>query len=786
MANKQDDKDVLRERNIDDIKRLDAAVNKLLKDNIGPLAGSTDRVELNNIYDDFSSLVRNDSYNFMRTKSNSISSFNYLSNALMGKRPTDPTDANAKKQEIESRLNMEKLFSGEGSNYAAALFVNQSSDINHICDEIESICAYLYELDEAINIFRDNIMNSHQSMSDLPFDIIFDTESGDSQEYQKIVREVIKDTGALRKLNDHIVPKAIKFGRYYVLNIPYSEIGVRMLASDDTKSVFNYTGLGNVYGGPNGVHESTEVDETYTSCMEGIDTLLDGIYEQEEVLVQNGFTTGKDDFRSIIEQNLTNLLVSDSDTPPNVTGIQESTFANMDPELQKIVDKAMKEQSKKFGVNKGQKPKKNEDMNLADATIDPTTVDSIPGCFTKLVDPRQIVPIKIFNHVLGYYYFENYDYARIGTTITDLLSNQVNFNDQNMVIDGIVGSVLRNLKYGDLLKGDNGFKSLILNCILYAERRQNPIRLKFVPAEYVTAFNVNCDEMGNGVPLPLKSLVYGRMYVSLWLFFNTAIFTKSIDTEFYYLKEGLLSQSYEDQVNDIINQFRSSNVDISQILNGDLMHSNRAINKRYFMCTGTQEQKPFDMEVISGQQIDTHDDYMEKIRKRAIGAIGMPALAVDYTDEVEFATVIKAVNLKTAARSNNLQIDLNPSITDWVRKLVKYSRPNAIPEEDLDTMECMLRPVMTQNENIAAEQLNNVIQVADNMLETVFGGQDTEVPPDLAYVKEQVRNKLIRRMSQDAPWTYLDSIMDESKIDGLLKKKEVELLQNKANNTTEA
>ena len=39
------------------------------------------------------------------------------------------------------------------------MFLNQSSDIYHICDEIESICAYLYQLDEAVLIYRDNIMN---------------------------------------------------------------------------------------------------------------------------------------------------------------------------------------------------------------------------------------------------------------------------------------------------------------------------------------------------------------------------------------------------------------------------------------------------------------------------------------------------------------------------------------------------------------------------------------------------------------------------------------------------
>ena len=57
---------------------------------------------------------------------------------------------------------------------------------------------------------------------------------------------------------------------------------------------------------------------------------------------------------------------------------------------------------------------------------------------------RQLIPIKIFDFVIGYYYFENYDFAKMGTSVSDIMSNQMNFNQRNMVIDGIVDSVLKN------------------------------------------------------------------------------------------------------------------------------------------------------------------------------------------------------------------------------------------------------------------------------------------------------------------------------------------------------
>ena len=783
---KPNEKELLREESIQDIKKLDDTVRQLLKQNIDPLAGGTQTSELNSIYDEFSSLVRSDQYNFMKTKTANISSYDYLTNSLMGRRP-DGKETQTPRGRVESRMNLEKMFE-QGDMQAASMFLNQSSDIQHICDEIESICAYLYQLDEAVLIYRDNIMNGEQQTSDLPFDITFDRGDGESIKYQKVISDVIKTTGLIQKLNDHIVPKMIKFGRYYVLTIPYSEIGVKMLSSqgNPTKNIFNYNGIG---GGSVGIHESDgniQQDTNYTTCMENVDILLDQIYTDESVSYKYGLGE-KTRLRSTIESNMRDLLVNDDSTPPNVTGILESTYNGMDDELKKIVDKSMKDVLSKFNVQKF-KPKSNksEDAYLSDATVDPEDVETIPGCYIKLLDPRQIVPIKIFDHVIGYYYFENYDYSRTGTTITDLLSNQINFNDQNMIVDNIVGSVLRNLKYGDLLKGDNNFKSLILNCILFAERRQNPVRLKFVPVEYVTEFKTNCDENGNGQPVLSKSLVFGRLYTSLLLFIITSIITKSTDTEFYYLKEDLLSQSYEDQVADIIEQFRSSNIDISQIMNGNLLHGNRAINKRYFMCTGPSEQKPFDMEVISGQQIDTQTEFLTNLKKMAIGSTGIPALAVEYMDEVEFATIAKMTNARTNTRSNNIQIDLNPSITELVVKVTRYSKPNAVPEEILESTQCTLRPCNTINTNISGDELNNNIATVDNMIETFYGGQNTETPVSIEYEKEEMRKRLIMKLSSSLPWGYMESIRDEVKAQAKIKEQEAKLKAELVNNTEEA
>ena len=777
---------------VNQLKQLDSVLHNLLDDNDATLTGVRRDVEVSKIHSRFSDLMRDDTYNVMKSKSTNQSVYDYLVDVLVGRNNPNyentvkNSNLNDSQKAILKRAQLENIFSATDMN-AAALFLNGSSDVMHICDEVESVCAYMYQLDEAINILRDNILNNEQVTRDFPFDITFDSADDKAIQYVQTIKDALNDVKYNQKLNDHAVPKTIKFGRYYMMIIPYSEIGTKMLSSkiNQTHNIFG------VYAAESTATENNTIigdNDDYSSILESVDTLLDGVYENIDpsILKKVGF---KDSYKSVIEYNLKNILVSEEDTPPNITGISESAFDGMTADLQsKVKNAIMYSNYLATGGNKSYKSYfsnakvKDEDKHFSDSTIDTSALSETPGCYIRMIDPRQLVPIKIFDFVLGYYYFENYDYARMGTSITDILSNQINFQDHNMVIDNMVNGVLKNLKYGDILKGDNNFKAMILNCIFYAERRNNPIRIKFVPTDYVVEFKTNCDQDDNGQPVLLRSLVYARLYTSLLLFMITTLITKSTDTEFYYLKESALSQSYEDQVADVIEQFRNSNVDISQVLSGDLMHGNRAINKRYFMSVGTADQKPFDIEVVSGQNVDTHNEFLTDLKKMAIGATGVPAVAVDYMDEVEFATILKMTNTKTLNRANNIQKDLNGPITESVKRIVKYNKPGIIPDEILDTLQCKLKPCNTINNNISSDELNNVQATVDSMIETYYKGQDTEIPESMKFVREEARKRLIIKLTSSLPWGELENMQEDIMIDAKRQEHENKLKSQSTDN----
>ncbi len=856
-----------------DLKRMEdmnkELVNLLRSESIaftGDDGGRSD--ELLNIHHRYNNIIQQDYQGVKSSKDSTDSTYDYIANALIGHkdygkaqqafRKNGFTTGNAAQDKLLKNVQLDKLFT-MGDTQIASYFLSTSSDIIHIYDEIDSVCSYFYQLEEANLIIRDNVLRAEQVNEDISMDIDFPGVTDDTSAYVSIVKKALEYQKMTIKIRDHVAPKAIKYGTYYIMIIPYSEIGMKLIA------INNSHGMG--YGGIP-FYESTDThalfgdNKDYDSCMESVTSIFESIDPTLEESIKSDKLSNDQkviqETINIIKENAKQILVCEDTSIPDIEGL--GSYKKLDDHIQNAISASMKAtQNKliqdiddiksgnvqfdsKIGVRTGsnkdkfasyieagkdivsdltkkfvkdgelvaiqyptdkKQPKEtpeigritdNDKLNeisekfskkSTQSTDDGFTTnndneitanmlkqsDDVLGCHTKLVDPRQLVPIKIFDYVVGYYYFENYDYARMGTSVTDIMSNQMNFNQRNVVIDGIVDSVLKNLKYGDVLKGDNQLKSMILNCILYAERRDNPIRIKFVRPEFIIPWKTNTDEHDNGQPVILRSLLYARLYTSLILFYTTAIITKSTDSEFYYLKESALDGQINNQISDMMDQLEDSNVDPIQIANGNILHGNRAINKRFFLDMGVNEVKPFEMDVVSGQQIDMHNEFLTDLKKMAIGATGVPAVMVDYVDEIEYATMLGMANIKHLTRCNSIKKDFNGPLTETAKTLVKNCYPHAIPDNILDKMKISLRESKVINNNITNQQLNDNIGLCESMVKTYVGGDTTNPPEITAFIIEDMTRQLVIEQTPAAPWELLPDMYKQS----LMKARQTKL-----------
>lgn len=813
------------------IDSMNRELSDLLRnENIALTGNDTRRAEdILNIHNRYNDVIQRDYQGIRSSKDPNDSTYDYITNAILG-RGRDYTSASKTFQnknfttgnKVQDKLlkngQLEKLFT-MGDSQVASYFLSSSSDIVHIYDEIDSVCSYFYQLEEANLLTRDNVLRAEQVNEDISMNIEFPGITGDTSSYVNIVKKALEYQNVSVKIRDHVAPKAIKYGNYYIMIIPYSEIGTKLMA---------LSGNGTIGYGGYPFYESTDTHSlfqtdagegaTVDSCMESVTSLFESIEHTPEQ-DKNGkevFPEKVQEVLATIKENLSKIYVCEDTSIPDVEGlgthkklnksitdgimaainhaqesiktddpsiqskikisintefdkgISQSKIANDlkssnsnvggidNKEFEKIVDKA----TKNAETNKSMRSTFADDDVISEKDL--VHSKDMVGCHIKLVDPRQLIPIKIFDYVVGYYYFENYDFAKMGTSVTDIMSNQMNFDQNSLVIDEIVDSVLKGLKYGDVLKGDNQLRSMILNCILYAEKRDNPIRIKFVRPDYVIPWKTNLDENDNGQPTMLRSLLYARLYTSLMLFYTTAIITKTTDSEFYYLKESALDGQINNQISDMMDQLEDSNVDPIQIANGNILHGNRAINKRYFVNMGTSEIKPFDIEVVSGQNFDLHNEFLTDLKKMAIGSTGVPAVMIDYIDEIEYATMLGMANIKHLVRCNGIKKDFNPSLTQTAKILVRNCFPNSIPDNILDKMVISLRESKVINNNMTSQELNDNIGMCENMVKTWIGGDTTNPPEITNFIIEEMTKQLVIAQTPSAPWDLLPDMYTQA------------------------
>lgn len=710
---------------MNDIKKLHKSQADLVNTNNNMIGGNDEvrDAEVTKILNDVRNLVTSDTITTRSNKPVGTSSYEYIVNTMTGGAKKDK-DGNKQPPNINQKNAFENIFSKDSN--VAAMFLNSNSSYVTICDEIESVCGFMYQLNDAIDIIRDNVVACEQVNSDVSLEFTFGsaTEEDDSKSAESTIRNVGKKYKLTNKIRDHIVPNTVRYGNYYVLTLPYSEI-MQMVARGA------------------GVREAAEQTTALESVIDG-GKLKELQFENDDVM---------NPIVETIVDNLGRVSVCEntvgSHIPTSLVSFSDST------------SKIFKDIVKRNGKDNKSNNANIEDGLLRDAVKDIDNLTDIPGCHIELVDPRKIVPVKILDHIIGYYYFDNYDYTQMGSSITDIMSNRINHNDRNMIIDNVVNNLLGTLTYGDLLKGNNDFRSLVLNSLLYKERVDNPIRVRFIPPQYVTHFKTNVDENGEGRPVLLRSLFYARLYTTLLLFNFSTILTKSTDTEFYYLNESAISAKYTNRISEFQEQLQMSSIDPTQIINGDVLHGNSAIVKRHFLPKGANGEKLFDMEVVSGQNVDVQNDFMQELKNSAISSTGVPAVMVDYTNEIEYARMFASANIKHLRACIGIQADINDSITELYRKVAQYEGVTSVGPEMLDVMEIRLKkPKVIQN-NLSADSVGSVINTVEQMIDIYIGGRANGLSPKQEILKEEMIRRIVMDRTPDLPWDLLTSLGDE-------------------------
>jgi hypothetical protein len=628
---------------------------------------------------------------------------------------------------------IEDIF-GNDTGSVFSMFHERHKNLNILYDDLEMICSELYELMEAINATRDAIVTSDDISQKVSRTInIKGKGHGESEREgtRSIVEAMENRFNLLGKIKDHIVPKSLQYGVYYAYTVPYSELFKQHYIAKK-KEEMKY---GNALESMN--------DEEIKSLLESFDITS----RVDKTISKN--------INSILE----NIEVC-TDGEIAIPVMENAEFgAFMEDKFQQQVQKTTREQERK-----AKRTKMGVDGTL-DVNGKEADFSNIKDCYFKLIPPSKLIPIKIMDEVMGYYYIHKEDLDVSKTPFSNTISINSKQKSDEDIETGFLSKITdRIVKAFDkkYLEDNVEFKKLIMNALIYNDVYKKKIRFQFIPRDYITAFHINPDVDGEGRSVLAPSLFYAKLYLALLIFNMVSIVSNSNDTRIYYLKNSGLDT-------DVTTQTQKTAMDIKrrQMNFNDLMSHNMTMTKvgqarSIFMPVGRTGDKAIDFDVIAGQTVEVNSELMTMLRTGAINATGVPSVITEHINDVDYARTLVMANAKFLANAVSRQLEFNPAITEMYRKMLRFTTD--LDEDEINDIEFVLaRPKALTSANLS-DLISSSNQIIDYMVKVAVGDNATPSDDDNK-LKDIVVKKLSQELMPMLPWDVMESIIKSARIE---------------------
>jgi hypothetical protein len=607
------------------------------------------------------------------------------------------------------------------------------------------IVTQLAELNEAVATTRDAIVTADDISKTVSRSITFENIRQDHPSIET-AEEVINAMEAQyklpKKIKGQIIFNTLKYGRYYAYVIPYSELFEQQYK-----------------------HKLKDPTTMATSVKESLNT--EDVISMDKVLTESSdefFTDWKNELKGIN----TNLSVSEKElrtamggycenitvtkgisSIPLIEGTDVTQIFNAD-EFAKKVQTAMKSKKSSRTIN--------------DAVLDidkqvEGKFDTINDCYIKLIDPRRVVPVKILDTTLGYYYVHETelkrDKAPFSTTIklsqaTTGYSEDVEMTFLSRITDKIIDAF--DPKF---VEKNQRFKDLILNSLMYNNIYEKQLNFQFIPAEYMVEFTVNEDENGEGQSILMGSLFYAKLYLAMLVFKIISIATRSNDTRVVYVKNGGIDANITNKIQDVARSMKARQINFMDLLNYNSIISKLGAYKDVYMPVGRSGERAIEFDTIAGQQVDFNSDLMDFLRTNMINATGVPSVVMNYINEADYAKSIQMGHTKFANRTLNLQLDLNPSLTEFYQKILRFSGA-PLEERVINALRYTLNPPTALSAQNSADDINTKDQLILAIVKTKIGDNESDDIANIA--RDYMYTELARTYMPSLNWGMIDDL----------------------------
>ena len=342
---------------------------------------------------------------------------------------------------------------------------------------------------------------------------------------------------------------------------------------------------------------------------------------------------------------------------------------------------------------------------------------NINGVYFKDLNPDDVIKLEIDHICIGYIVINrtrgtadtiggfgsggiNSNYSMLGAITSALnpdmgnANNNLQFNQASMSTDAFTGNqnVLKDgntaLAYNTivdmLVKGisekiDNkyiekneAFRDLLFGLVRMDYIISKEIDITFLEASQLDHVKID-STMTYGVSRIASSMFPAKLYLALLLTNLMLKINQGRDRRVFYVDTDL-DDDFEGNIEQIIKDVKSSEIPTSSF--GSTTSVSTVLNtvgslENYYIPT-IDGNRPFDIDVISGMQVDINDELMEKLLKSAIIGTGVPYNYIDATNEIDFARSLSMQNQGFVKKVVNYQQVFSRFFTKIIRKMYKY------------------------------------------------------------------------------------------------------------------
>ena len=690
--------------------------------------------------------------------------------------------------------------------------------LKELDEEIDTVCKYMPELEEALNTKKDSVLSADHFSKDF-LNIKFPTDIASSNATFSQRAGELKKKYKLQKLVEEIYEDTAKYGEKFIYCVPYSAAITKLLAQKPQTSTLEkpYLRMESVTESQikSAFKESTEryVFTMSTDKCSIIGESTSENLDQPTFLTES--TVGFGESKKIVKKP-TPILAGNENfkigIEINNSGIIESaiTEAASRVRIHKKTPKSLKEShteqvnASRNAIHEAMPQAKGNlnigdvfQTNFADNPVNdglignrPSDQDlkkyevSVPGAVVKVLKREYVIPIYIEETCMGYYYIElrTKDAGDemmgfrnlLGDPMTGMSSEgRVNFN----AIDNLrqeetikyVASQLSRFIDKKFVNNNQDLAREIYEILKYNDLFNTPsldlIKVTFVPPEDIhhSYFKLDPDSH-RGISDLAKGMIPAKLYSSLYVTNSIGIMTRGQDKRVYYVKQ-MVDSNIAQQLMNVINQIKMGNFGIRQFNSINTILNITGRFNDYVIPTSPSGDSPINVDVIQGQQFDVHTDLMDILKSMAIDSTEVPIEIVQTRNSVDYAAQLSMSSSKFLRVVYKRQERFEEIISPLVTCIYNYEY-----DEDTDLDVTFPPPVFLDMANT-----NQLITNTKDFVDSII---DVEMPN----ADEELKSRYRQNLFMHYIGTHIDisahqNILNQTKVEIKEEQKESEVSQ---------